>query len=281
MPRVDDRSQLTFKNKTYSLDVPYGTYFTVETMYQIHSIDDATCKLRFLCGVHFTKYTIFKSQIKKGSIIGTRMSCKKMLEMLEKEIKARKDKKTVGIPWTPTSSNNFFESKDDDFTKVLSEKLSGCTVSTFFDTCLADNSEMFLQHHENQGATKVDIGDWKFSKSLNLHIRKQTFSTPVHVPGISNAMVDEYQFYEFDEQKEKLTFGSKTFTKDAPYGDYFTVESKQEWKNDGNVSCFVAIVFEKSTLLKSKISSSALKATEQNMADFIALAKEFVDKKKK
>ncbi|KAJ0393770.1 hypothetical protein P43SY_004212 [Pythium insidiosum] len=138
-----------------------------------------------------------------------------------------------GMASPPSTVKGFFESPWKAFHVVLEQALpSKITPRLFFDALLSDECSFFHVVSRQSGNMDVDIGAWRACRissqsDSRVHVRRQVFAMPVSgVPGIDVARVEDYHYHVLRESDgvERLEFGMKTFARDWPDGDRFSIE---------------------------------------------------------
>ncbi|KDO31867.1 hypothetical protein SPRG_03787 [Saprolegnia parasitica CBS 223.65] len=82
------RDHLEVLAKDESLDVPYGSYFVVESRTTIVKSMTTSCAVEMTMAVHFTKSTMFQRMIEKAVATETKESCEAMLAAMRAAIEA-------------------------------------------------------------------------------------------------------------------------------------------------------------------------------------------------
>lgn len=88
----------TLRGKIYTLSIPYSNCFSVETLIELKEVERDTAtdslqvspsvpELQFVCkaGVHFTRPTMFESQIQAGALKGVTRTCEIMLSVVKQK----------------------------------------------------------------------------------------------------------------------------------------------------------------------------------------------------
>lgn len=171
-------------------------------------------------------------------------------------------------------SANAFEKKTERARTVLNASV----VEAFNVLFVGD---WVRQYHEASGNKDLTISDWTRAED-EFMTRELTFRRQLgYKIGPKETRVKERQKYSF-------TSGGAVIIElqgqnlDAPYADYFVVETFFELKpyRDGSLTLFIASVavhFFKSTILRGKIESGALSETKNAYQRLISLASERID----
>ncbi len=90
------------------------------------------------------------------------------------------------------------------------------------------------------------------------------------------------QIHRYHLQRDRLIIDTSMQMLDAPYGDYFRVESQWVVAAKGDTRCTVRVcakaVFSKSTILKSTISSRTLSGMTESFGGWVKNAHALVEK---
>jgi hypothetical protein len=169
----------------------------------------------------------------------------------------------------------------DELQELLQEDLP-LTPMKFFQLFVGNENNFEKEYHEARGDTEVKVTPWspheKFGTTRNVfYILK--LSGPIGPPTTRTEELHRYHL-----QKERLIIDTSMNMLDAPYGDYFRVES--QWiisLKDDQKSCNVKIsakaVFSKSTIMKGTISSRTLSGMTESFKFWLSKAKEVLQAK--
>ena len=166
----------------------------------------------------------------------------------------------------------------DELSELLQEDLP-LTPTRFFQYFVGNESTFEKDYHEARGDTDVKVEAWKphetFGQTRNLfYILK--LSGPIGPPTTRTEEVHRYHL-----QKDRLIIDTSMNMLDAPYGDYFRVES--QWiinLNEDGTSSHIRIsakaVFMKSTMMKGTISSRTLAGMTESFKFWITQARALI-----
>ena len=169
----------------------------------------------------------------------------------------------------------------DELSELLQEDMP-VTPTRFFQLFVSNESTFEKDYHEARGDTDVKVEPWSphetFGTTRNVfYVLK--LSGPIGPPTTRTKEVHRYHL-----QKDRLIIDTSMNMLDAPYGDYFRVES--QWMinlNPDGQSSHVRIsakaVFMKSTMMKGTISSRTLAGMTESFKFWISKARDLIAKK--
>ena len=97
--RETDR-RIVYEMKTFTLDVPYATYFSIEKKYTIEAMDESNCRIDVELNVLFSKSTVFKSRIESNTKKAVRVVTKELHELAQQHLV---NEETIVSPTTRSS----------------------------------------------------------------------------------------------------------------------------------------------------------------------------------
>lgn len=171
-------------------------------------------------------------------------------------------------------SANAFEKKTERARTILNASV----IEVFNILFVGD----WLRHyHEASNNKDLTISDWTRGED-DFMTRELTFRRPLgYKIGPKETRVKERQKYSFTSDGAVI-IELQGQNLDAPYADYFVVETFFELKpyEDGSLTLLIASVavhFFKSTILRGKIESGALSETKNAYQRLMSLARERID----
>lgn len=169
----------------------------------------------------------------------------------------------------------------DELQELLQEELP-VTPLRFFQLFVGNESTFEKDYHEARGDTDVKVTPWspheKFGITRNVFYTLK-LSGPIGPPTTRTEELHRYHL-----QKERLIIDTSMSMLDAPYGDYFRVES--QWiitqRKEGkscNVKISAKAVFSKSTMMKGTISSRTLSGMTESFKLWLVKARDLIAQK--
>jgi hypothetical protein len=152
----------------------------------------------------------------------------------------------------------------------------------FFQLFVGNENNFEKEYHEARGDTDVRVTAWspheKFGNTRNVYYTLK-LSGPIGPPTTRTEELHRYHL-----QKDKLIIDTSMSMLDAPYGDYFRVESQwivvlREDKKSSNVKISAKAVFSKSTIMKGTISSRTLTGMTESFKMWLSKAREVIAQK--
>ena len=178
------------------------------------------------------------------------------------------------------SNSDKFLTGLDELQQLISEELP-CTPTQFFKYFCSNESSFEKDYHIQRGDTEIDVGEWTPNTTFGVtrdvkYVIKLT--GPVGPPTTRTEEIHRYHL-----TKERLIIDTSMNMLDAPYGDYFRVESQWVVTAKEDKKCLVKIsakaVFSKSTMLKSTISSKTLQGMTESFTLWVKLAREDLNRR--
>ena len=169
----------------------------------------------------------------------------------------------------------------DELQELLSEDLP-ITPTRFFQLFVGNENSFEKEYHEARGDTDVKVTPWnpheKFGTTRNVFYTLK-LSGPIGPPTTRTEEVHRYHL-----QKDRLIIDTSMNMLDAPYGDYFRVESQwivalKEDQKSSNVRISAKAVFSKSTIMKGTISSRTLSGMTESFKFWLSKAREVLNQK--
>lgn len=155
---------------------------------------------------------------------------------------------------------------------------SHTVVSTVF---VANETNFEHDYHVTRGDTDVKVGPWKPHPQYGT-VRDVSYTLKLSAPmGPPTTRTEEVHRYHLT--RDRLIIDTSMQMLDAPYGDYFRVES--QWViqaiEDGRSSARVSAkaVFSKSTMLKGTISSRTLSGMTESFGVWMKNAHALLERK--
>lgn len=138
---------------------------------------------------------------------------------------------------------------------------------------------------KHEGSSEIMISAWDQPTGREGWIRELNFRYPLDgIPMCPpSTMVHEVQHCRFCPESENLVLSYSVQSLDVPYGTYFTVETRHQFKPKGEhceLSISMEVRFSKSTFLQSKIASNTLSRESERWKEWCLYAKDYVERKK-
>ncbi len=169
----------------------------------------------------------------------------------------------------------------DELQELLQEDIP-VTPMRFFQLFVGNENNFEKEYHEARGDTDVKVTAWspheKFGITRNVYYTLK-LSGPIGPPTTRTEELHRYHL-----QKDKLIIDTSMSMLDAPYGDYFRVESQwiivlRDDQKSSNVKISAKAVFSKSTIMKSTISSRTLTGMTESFKFWLGKARDVVAQK--
>jgi hypothetical protein len=167
----------------------------------------------------------------------------------------------------------------DELQELLTDELP-VTPSKFFQLFISNDSTFEHDYHVCRGDTDIKVGLWKPHAQFGI-TRDVTYTLKLSAPmGPPTTRTEEIHRYHL--QRDRLIIDTSMQMLDAPYGDYFRVESQWVVQSKGDSKCTVRVcakaVFSKSTILKSTISSRTLSGMTESFGVWMKNAHALLEK---
>ncbi len=169
----------------------------------------------------------------------------------------------------------------DELQELLSEDVP-VTPTRFFQLFVGNENTFEKDYHEARGDTDVKVTPWnpheKFGTTRNVFYTLK-LSGPIGPPTTRTEELHRYHL-----QMDRLIIDTSMNMLDAPYGDYFRVESQwiitmRDDQKSSNVKISAKAVFSKSTIMKGTISSRTLSGMTESFKFWLSKARDLLNQK--
>lgn len=168
----------------------------------------------------------------------------------------------------------------DELQELINDELP-VTPTNFFKLFVGNDSTFEHDYHVSRGDSEVEVGLWEPHAQYGI-TREVTYILKLNAPmGPPTTRTKEVHRYHL--ARDQVIIDTSMQMLDAPYGDYFRVESHWTIASKGAHACTVNIkanaVFSKSTLLKGTISSRTLSGMTEGFGVWVKNAKALIENK--